>query len=265
VLHAAVLAALLVTVERKGRALHEAIEEAPTVQLVMVERKGSGPTEMPAPRGPDKAVKAAPVAPPAAAPPPVPPSPQPPTATKVPPPPSPPPPPPATAAAVPLPPPAPPTPTPSTAVVPPLPQLAAREAASPPRPARPPAPASPAPPVPEADARPRINLGGTDSLTNADVTGSGVVPAGLDTKVHNQEPIYPNGAVLRGQQGAVVLVVEVSPQGLASGVDVFRSSGFALLDHAARDAVATWHFMAAVRDGQPIASSMLVRVVFTLD
>lgn len=266
VLHAAVLAALLITIDRKGRTLHDAVEQAPTVQLVMVERKGSGHTEMPAPREPEQAVKPAPATPPAAPTPPIPPSPQPPTATKAPPPPSAPPPPPATAStAVPLPPPAPATPTPSPAAVPPLPKLATREAASPPSPARPPAAASAVPPSPKADASPRINLGGTDSLSNADVTGGGVVPAGLDTKVHNQEPIYPDGAVLRGQQGAVVLAVAVSPEGLASGVDVFRSSGFALLDHAARDAVATWHFMPAVRDGQPIPSSMLVRVVFTLD
>ena len=139
---------------------------------------------------------------------------------------------------------------------------------APPRPpgiAQTPAPASAAPPSPAVDNTPRVNLGGNDSLSNVLVEGDQVIPAGPDPKVHNREPIYPDEAVRRGQQGIVVLVIQVSPEGLPSAVDVARSSGFNLLDRAAREAVQTWRFVPAVRDGQPVPSNMSLRVNFQLD
>jgi protein TonB len=115
------------------------------------------------------------------------------------------------------------------------------------------------------DNTPRVNLGGNDSLSNVLVEGDQVIPAGPDPKVHNREPIYPDEAVRRGQQGIVVLLIQVSPEGLPSAVDVARSSGFNLLDRAAREAVQTWRFVPAVRDGQPVPSNMSLRVNFQLD
>jgi len=92
-----------------------------------------------------------------------------------------------------------------------------------------------------------------------------VIPAGPDPKVHNREPIYPDAAARRGEQGMVILLIQVTPEGLPDVVDVAQSSGFTLLDRAARDAVATWRFVPAVRDGQPIPSSMALRIQFQLD
>jgi outer membrane biosynthesis protein TonB len=37
------------------------------------------------------------------------------------------------------------------------------------------------------------------------------------------------------------------------------------LDSAARDAVLSWHFLPAVKDGQPISFDMPLRVMFRLD
>jgi protein TonB len=180
---------------------------------------------------------------------------------------------------LPLPPPPSPAAPPSPAVpAPPKPQVAERTA--PPRPPSPtqpavptqptlamqaPAPASAAPPAPNADSTPRINLGGTDSLSNVLVEGDAVIPAGPDPKVRNREPEYPDEAVRRGEQGLVILLIRVSPQGLVAGVDIARSSGFSLLDRAARDAVVTWRFVPAVRNGQPVPSSMPLRINFQLD
>jgi protein TonB len=145
-------------------------------------------------------------------------------------------------------------------------QMAEREA-PPPRPSAvpAPAPANPMPPAPNADTNPHINLGGTDSLSNVLVEGDQVIPAGPDPKVHNREPIYPDEAVRRGEQGLVILRIQVSPEGLPDLVDIARSSGFTRLDSAARDAVVTWRFVPAVRDGQPIPSSMALRIQFLLD
>jgi periplasmic protein TonB len=71
--------------------------------------------------------------------------------------------------------------------------------------------------------------------------------------------------VRRAEQGAVILLIHVSQEGLASAVDVLESSGHASLDRAARDAVATWHFLPAVKDGQPIPFDMPMRVTFQLE
>ena len=163
---------------------------------------------------------------------------------------------------------------PAATSTPPRPQVATRQEPPHPAPAtptppsaapRPPSPTAAVPPAPNVDTTPRINLGGTDSLSNTLVQGDQVIPAGPDPKVHNREPIYPDAAVRRGQQGMVILVIHVTPDGLPSVVEVERSSGFQLLDRAAQEAVETWRFVPAVRDGQPIPSSMSLRINFQLD
>jgi periplasmic protein TonB len=121
------------------------------------------------------------------------------------------------------------------------------------------------PPLRHAVEAPEINLGGTDSETNALVIGDNVVPARVDAKYHNKEPNYPVEAVRRAQQGSVILLIHVSPDGLAQGVDVEQSSGFAMLDDAARNAVEGWHFLPAVKDGKAVPFDMELRVLFHLD
>jgi protein TonB len=122
-----------------------------------------------------------------------------------------------------------------------------------------------APPVPHAQEAPQISLGGTDSDTNAIATGPNLIPASVDTKFHNKDPVYPQEASIRGERGAVTLLIHVSPDGLASDVDIAQSSGYTALDRAARDAVLKWHFLPAVKDGKPIEFEMPLRVVFRLD
>jgi protein TonB len=133
----------------------------------------------------------------------------------------------------------------------------------PPPPPKPPTPA--APPVRQAMQTPEINLGGTNDETNAIVTGSRVIPASVDAKFRNKEPVYPPDALRRAEQGAVMLVIHVSSEGLASGVDVLKSSGHLSLDRAARDAVTAWRFLPAVKDGEPIPFDMKLRVSFQLE
>jgi protein TonB len=165
-------------------------------------------------------------------------------------------------------------------------QGAHTQAAPPPSPPRPAAPTQPPPPPPRHEvasiaatppppvaapvpprvqAPPSIDLGGGEDETNAIVTGAYVIPASVDAKFHNKEPVYPPEAARHAEQGAVTLVIHVSPEGLANGVDVLESSGYLILDRAARDAVAGWHFLPAVNDGRPVPFDMTMRVVFRLD
>lgn len=128
------------------------------------------------------------------------------------------------------------------------------------------APPPPSPPAPQAsDNKLTFDFAQVESDTNALVTGDMMVPASPDVKFHNRKPSYPTDAAYRGEQGAVILLIHVTPDGLVSGVDVLRSSGFARLDRAARDAVLTWHFMPSVKDGQAVPDDVAARFVFALD
>jgi protein TonB len=120
--------------------------------------------------------------------------------------------------------------------------------------------AKPTPPA--ARPAPVISLQGTDSPSNARAFGDRVIPAKPDAVFHNRPPEYPVEAALSGQGGVVVVVVHVSPAGTAVGVDVLRSSGYVLLDRAAREAVLRWRFLPAVKDGEPVASDMAMGFEF---
>jgi protein TonB len=124
-------------------------------------------------------------------------------------------------------------------------------------------PSSPEEAGKRSEGPPHLNVAG-DSLTNALATGPAVVPARIDARWHNREPEYPLEAAQRREAGTVLLI-HVGPDGAAESVDVARSSGFPLLDRAARAAVETWHFLPAVHDGQSLASDMPLRVVFQLN
>lgn len=142
-----------------------------------------------------------------------------------------------------------------------LPEPAA--APSPPAPpAKPVEAARPAPPQPV----PRINLGGTDSESNAIVLqGPDIIPAAPDKKARNRPPVYPEEAARRGQQGTVLLVIHVGPSGLPSGVGVQRSSGYGLLDKSAEDAVMKWIFVPAVKDGLPVQYDFHMSFTFAFE
>jgi periplasmic protein TonB len=133
--------------------------------------------------------------------------------------------------------------------------------------------AKPSPPVPDATAAAQptppaaqtgltVSLSGTDSPSDARAFGDRVIPAAPDAIFHNRPPEYPAESALNGEQGTVVLMIHVSPEGSTAGVDVLRSSGYALLDRAARDAVLRWRFLPAVKDGQAVASDMRMGFVF---
>lgn len=157
---------------------------------------------------------------------------------------------PAAAPDLPLPPPPPP---------PPAPPKPARPA--PPKPAAPPAPSPPPSPAP---APADVNLGDNAPAGTGLVSGAQVIPAGPDSTVHNAPPAYPAEAARRNEQGTVHLLIHVAPDGSATAVDIIRSSGYPLLDDAARRAVLGWHFRPATQGGVPVASELPFNVHFEL-
>jgi len=96
--------------------------------------------------------------------------------------------------------------------------------------------------------------------------GSGLTPARLDSTAVNPQPLYPNDAQLRGEQGSVDLAVYVSAAGRATGrLRLIKSSGFEDLDNSAVEAVLGWHFMPLREAGGDAKSEWQeVRIEFTL-
>ncbi|MGH7080449.1 MAG: energy transducer TonB [Acetobacteraceae bacterium] len=149
------------------------------------------------------------------------------------------------ARAAPLPPPPPPAPA-----APPLPE------STPPAAHRP--PAAPAPPAPS------VRLAEPGAAGTGLVSGSRVIPAALDAAAHNAPPGYPPLAVRDGEEGSVILRVQIAADGSATAVEIFRTSGYPLLDRAAQRAVGHWHFVPARRAEIPVPSTMLVKIRFVL-
>lgn len=83
--------------------------------------------------------------------------------------------------------------------------------------------------------------------------------------LQNPKPVYPPASRRLGEEGKVVLRVHVTPEGHAAEIEIKGSSNFPRLDNAARDAVARWRFVPARSGDAPIATWVLVPIVFALE
>ncbi len=133
-------------------------------------------------------------------------------------------------------------------------------------PAAVPMPPPPAPhAAPDEDSTAEVNLGTGSEFSAGRVSGSAIVAAKLDAGFRNFPPHYPPAAAARNEEGTVDLLIHVAPSGDASSVDIVESSGYTVLDEAARDAVLRWHFNPEQKDGLPVASELPFRMIFGLD
>jgi protein TonB len=69
---------------------------------------------------------------------------------------------------------------------------------------------------------------------------------------------------IRDSEGTVTLEVLVNGAGLPEQVVLARSSGSALLDEAALEAVRRWRFRPARRAGEPVPGVVTVPITFRL-
>lgn len=147
----------------------------------------------------------------------------------------------------------------------------------PPRPAdRPRAHAEPAeitqakpqsrPRQPDAHAAQLAALPDGDGFDSAAAPGAdtAVPPRYLAGGEANPWPRYPPAARRRGIEGEVLLRVSVGVDGTAETVEVLRSSGHALLDREAQEALRRWRFEPARAAGQPVAATVEIPVTFRL-
>lgn len=96
---------------------------------------------------------------------------------------------------------------------------------------------------------------------------AGPVTLGAELAVSCPErtaPAYPPLSRRMGEEGKVVLRVELDEQGHVSSARVATTSGFARLDEAALAAVKSWRCNPARRDGQPVRAVALQPFKFVL-
>lgn len=110
-----------------------------------------------------------------------------------------------------------------------------------------------APPEPVVPATPPLPLG--------PVTLAGELSVACPQRT---APSYPPTSRRLGEEGTVVLRVELDEQGKVCAARVSSSSGFARLDTAALEAVRNWHCNPAQRAGHPVRSVALQPFKFIL-
>lgn len=140
------------------------------------------------------------------------------------------------------------------------------------------APSVSAPSLPESASMPRLaspdatppatsapasaSASGGSPASAPPVSTSAYIPA--DYAASNRKPDYPSLSRRYGEQGTVVLRVLVGANGRAQQVELHSSSGHALLDQSAKQAVQNWRFAPATRHGQPVSDWFLVPIPFKL-
>lgn len=78
-------------------------------------------------------------------------------------------------------------------------------------------------------------------------------------------PPYPRSARQAGWEGIVVVRILVDTDGSPASVSIRSSSGYAIFDETAVNAVMKWKFSPATKEGQPIAAYHDVKISFRLD
>jgi protein TonB len=79
------------------------------------------------------------------------------------------------------------------------------------------------------------------------------------------EVVYPLGARLRGEEGAVRILVYIDARGRIGDLKISQSSGFAALDRAAERAVRRTRFEPATRRSRPVAGELTITISFKIE
>lgn len=83
--------------------------------------------------------------------------------------------------------------------------------------------------------------------------------------ISTRKPKYPRRAIVRNQQGSVSVELLISEDGLVERAELLKSSGYELLDRSVMKFVDKERFIAALEQGQPIASTQLFTFRFVLN
>ena len=84
-------------------------------------------------------------------------------------------------------------------------------------------------------------------------------------KIYSPSPEYPWKAKRNNWEGTVRLRAEVLANGKIGEVLIINSSGYEILDRAAREALKTWRFKPALKIGSPVICYAEIPVCFRLE
>lgn len=91
-----------------------------------------------------------------------------------------------------------------------------------------------------------------------------VPPRADASRLGNNPPVYPLLSRRLGEQGHVLLSLQVLADGALGQVRLKQSSGYRRLDDAAMAAVRTWTFLPARQNGVAVTATYLQALSFSL-
>lgn len=86
----------------------------------------------------------------------------------------------------------------------------------------------------------------------------------IDPRRGLTEPLYPASAIRGGDEGTVILLVQVLENGRVGEVRLERSSGHAKLDESAMREARRWKLIPGTRDGVPVVLWKQIPITFRL-
>lgn len=84
------------------------------------------------------------------------------------------------------------------------------------------------------------------------------------TPQSSHKPEYPRMAVLKNQQGKVVVKLEIDENGQTHNIQILKSSGFALLDNAVITFAQMERFIPAISNNSPVKTTQQYSFLFKL-
>jgi protein TonB len=106
--------------------------------------------------------------------------------------------------------------------------------------------------------------GGVAGETAGNLSGPGDTAGAYPLYRENTPPLYPEIARIRGYEGIVLVAVEILPDGRVGNTKIRKSSGYAILDQSAVQAVKPWKFEPARKKGKPFAIWVELPIKFVL-
>jgi periplasmic protein TonB len=111
----------------------------------------------------------------------------------------------------------------------------------------------------------------TPAQTKNSATTTVNVAANLTQGVYSEatpqslhKPEYPRMAVLKNQQGKVVVKLEIDETGKSHNIQILKSSGFALLDNAVITFAQMERFIPAISNNSPVKTTQQYSFLFKL-
>ena len=106
-------------------------------------------------------------------------------------------------------------------------------------------------------------IGRSENKANGDTYNLNTVIA-YPLYKENTPPVYPEIARVSGYEGIVLVSAEILPDGRVGNMRIRKSSGYAILDQSAIEAVKPWKFEPAKKSGNPFTVWVELPIKFIL-